>query len=225
MPKKIEVLAREVRLTGVNDQDYVCLTDIARCKETIHTDDLIRNWLLWEQINNPGFNPVEFDGIRMQAGVNSFTDAAFTHAKGALGLGHFNRPKGALHASPGQRPGDKCPTKFKALKGRPNRCRNPSPASTSTSFSARSIVNPSSPIPSAMPCMPTWLQSCKISAVPRSSSTLWRTTPICSSTWPEPFLSAKPSKTLKILFQMDQNPRSGICRICVASRIRGFRRF
>jgi hypothetical protein len=28
---------------------------------------------LWEQINNPGFNPVEFDGIRMQAGLNSFT--------------------------------------------------------------------------------------------------------------------------------------------------------
>jgi phage tail sheath gpL-like len=28
MPKKIEVLAREVRLTGVNDQDYVCLTDM-----------------------------------------------------------------------------------------------------------------------------------------------------------------------------------------------------
>lgn len=48
MAKKIEVLAREVRLTGVNDQDYICLTDI-------------------------GFNPVEFDGIRMQAGLNSFT--------------------------------------------------------------------------------------------------------------------------------------------------------
>ena len=32
MPKKIEVLAREVRLTGVNDQDYVCLTDIAATK-------------------------------------------------------------------------------------------------------------------------------------------------------------------------------------------------
>lgn len=26
-----------------------------------------------EQLNNPGFNPVEFDGIRMQAGLNSFT--------------------------------------------------------------------------------------------------------------------------------------------------------
>jgi len=83
MPKKIDILDREVRLTGVNDQDYVCLTDIARYKETIQTDDLIRNWLrnrntleflgLWEQINNPWFNPVEFDGIRMQAGLNSFT--------------------------------------------------------------------------------------------------------------------------------------------------------
>ncbi len=83
MAKKIEVLSREVRLTGVNDQDYVCLTDIARYKETIQTDDLIRSWLrnrntleflgLWEQINNPGFNPVEFDGFRKQAGLNSFT--------------------------------------------------------------------------------------------------------------------------------------------------------
>ena len=80
MSKKIEVLSREVRLTGVNDQDYVCLTDIARYKETIHTDDLIRNWLrnrntleflgLWEQINYPGFNPIEFDGIKSQAGHN-----------------------------------------------------------------------------------------------------------------------------------------------------------
>jgi hypothetical protein len=80
MSKKIEVLSHEVRLSGVNDQDYVCLTDIARYKETIHTDDLIRNWLrnrntleflgLWEQINNPGFNPVEFDGFKKQAGRN-----------------------------------------------------------------------------------------------------------------------------------------------------------
>ena len=82
MSKKIEVLSREARLTGVNDQDYVCLTDIARYKNPTASDDLIRNWLrnrnnleflgLWEQINNPCFNPVEFDGIRMQSGLNSF---------------------------------------------------------------------------------------------------------------------------------------------------------
>lgn len=62
MSKKIEVLSREARLTGVNDQDYVCLTDIARYKNSDHTD---------------GFNPIEFDGIRMQAGFNSFVAAAY----------------------------------------------------------------------------------------------------------------------------------------------------
>ena len=26
----------------------------------------------WDQINNPGFNPIEFDGIKSQSGLNSF---------------------------------------------------------------------------------------------------------------------------------------------------------
>jgi len=81
MSKKIELLAREVRLTGVNDQDYVCLTDIARYKNSERTDYLISNWLrnrntiefigIGEQRNNPVFNPVKSDGIRKQAGLNS----------------------------------------------------------------------------------------------------------------------------------------------------------
>ena len=98
MSKKIEVLAREVRLTGVNDQDYVCLTDIARYKDPERTDYLIFNWLrnrntieflgLWEQINNPGFNPIEFDGIKSQAGLNSFilTAKHWTERTGAIGI-------------------------------------------------------------------------------------------------------------------------------------------
>jgi len=98
MPKKIEVLAREVRLTGVNDQDYVCLTDIARYKDPERTDYLIFNWLrnrntveflgLWEQINNTGFNPIEFDGIKSQAGLNSFvlTAKQWIERTGAIGI-------------------------------------------------------------------------------------------------------------------------------------------
>ena len=98
MPKKIEVLAREVRLTGVNDQDYVCLTDIARYKDPERTDYLISNWLrnrntieflgLWEQINNPVFNPIEFDGIKKQAGLNSFilTAKQWIERTGATGI-------------------------------------------------------------------------------------------------------------------------------------------
>jgi hypothetical protein len=98
MPRKIEVLAREVRLSGVNEQDYVCLTDIARYKDPERTDYLIFNWLrnrntleflgLWEQINNPGFNPIEFDGIRKQAGLNSFilTAKQWIERTGAIGI-------------------------------------------------------------------------------------------------------------------------------------------
>lgn len=64
-------------------EDYISLTDIARHKNADRSDDLVRNWLrnrntleflgLWEQLNNAGFNSVEFDGIKAQAGLNSFT--------------------------------------------------------------------------------------------------------------------------------------------------------
>ncbi len=80
---KISVLNREITVQTLNEQDYICLTDIARYKGPDATDDLIRNWIrnrntveflgLWEHLNNPDFNPVEFDGFRRQAGLNSFT--------------------------------------------------------------------------------------------------------------------------------------------------------
>jgi hypothetical protein len=80
---KISVLSQEITVQRRNEEDYICLTDIARYKDAERTDDLIRNWIrnrntveflgLWEHLNNPGFNPVEFDGFRKQAGLNSFT--------------------------------------------------------------------------------------------------------------------------------------------------------
>ena len=80
---KISVKGREVGVLTKGSEDYICITDIARYKNAERTDDLIRNWLrnrntieflgIWEQLNNPGFNPVEFDGFRKQAGLNSFT--------------------------------------------------------------------------------------------------------------------------------------------------------
>ena len=79
----IEVRGTAISIVSQENADYICLTDIARYKSPDHTDDLIRNWIrnrntveflgMWEQLNNPDFNPVEFDGIRMQAGLNSFT--------------------------------------------------------------------------------------------------------------------------------------------------------
>jgi hypothetical protein len=62
------------------------------------SDDLVRNWLrnrntveflgVWERLNNPVFNSVEFDGIRMQAGLNSFalTPKQWIEKTGATGI-------------------------------------------------------------------------------------------------------------------------------------------
>ena len=81
--RKIEVLDTSVNVTRMQDADFISLTDIARHRNTDRSDDLIRNWVrnrntleflgIWERIHNPDFNSVEFDGFRMQAGLNSFT--------------------------------------------------------------------------------------------------------------------------------------------------------
>jgi hypothetical protein len=95
---KIEVLKQEVLILAIQEEDYICITNIARYKNKDATDDLIRNWLrnrntieflgIWEQINNPGFNPVEFDGFRKQAGLNSFTltPKQWIERTGAIGI-------------------------------------------------------------------------------------------------------------------------------------------
>jgi hypothetical protein len=97
MPR-IKVLSRDVTVTSVGEEDYICLTDIARYKNAERTDYLILNWLrnrntieflgLWEHLNNPKFNPIEFDGIRKQAGLNSFilTAKQWIEKTGAIGI-------------------------------------------------------------------------------------------------------------------------------------------
>jgi len=95
---KINVLDREVAVIARNDEDYICITDIARYKDPERTDYLIQNWLrnrntieflgIWEQLNNPDFNPIEFDGIRKQAGLHSFilTARQWIEKTGARGI-------------------------------------------------------------------------------------------------------------------------------------------
>ena len=94
----IEVKGAAITVLSQKEDDYICITDIARYKNTERTDDLVRNWLrnrntieflgIWEQLNNPDFKPVEFDGIRMQAGLNSFTltPKQWIEKTGAIGI-------------------------------------------------------------------------------------------------------------------------------------------
>jgi len=95
---KIKVLETDVSVYTRQQEDYLCITDIARYKNAEGTDDLIRNWLrnrntieflgIWEQLHNPDFKPVEFDGFRKSAGLNSFTltPKQWIEKTGAIGL-------------------------------------------------------------------------------------------------------------------------------------------
>jgi len=81
-----------------NENDYVSLTDIARFKDHNRSDYVIQNWLrtrdtieflgIWEQINNPNFKPIEFDGFKKEAGLNSFslTPKKWIDTVGAIGI-------------------------------------------------------------------------------------------------------------------------------------------
>ena len=79
-------------------EDFISLTDIARHRDAERGDYIIQNWMrtrntieflgIWEQLNNPDFNSIEFDGIKKQAGLNSFslTPKRWIAATGAIGV-------------------------------------------------------------------------------------------------------------------------------------------
>jgi hypothetical protein len=81
--KKIEVQGVAVSVTKIKEEDFLSLTDIARQKDADRSDYILQNWMrnrstieylgLWEQLNNPDFNSIEFDGFKNKAGSNSFS--------------------------------------------------------------------------------------------------------------------------------------------------------
>lgn len=80
--RKLNIQDSEITVINQNETDYISLTDIARHKDSQHTDTIIQNWMrnrntiellgFWEAIYNPDFKPLEFEGFRKQAGLNSF---------------------------------------------------------------------------------------------------------------------------------------------------------
>jgi hypothetical protein len=94
----IEVKGSTIAVYSRKGSDYISLTDIARHKEPGRSDHVIQNWMrnrntieflgVWERLNNPGFNPLEFEGIRSKAGLNSFvlTPKQWIAATHAIGM-------------------------------------------------------------------------------------------------------------------------------------------
>lgn len=91
----INVQGVVVKVLSKGEEDYVCLTDMAN---KFGGDDLIYNWMrnrntleflgLWEQMHNPNFKGVEFEGFKTEAGLNSFsmTPKKWTEATLAIGV-------------------------------------------------------------------------------------------------------------------------------------------
>ena len=78
--------------------NYISLTDIAKYKNTDDPRFVIQNWMrnrntlefigLWEALNNPNFNRVQFDTFRNEAGLNRFTmtPSKWIESTGAIGI-------------------------------------------------------------------------------------------------------------------------------------------
>ena len=77
---KINVEGSEISIISIDDKDYISLTDMVRNIENGLA--LIEKWLrnkntieflgIWEEMYNPDFNSLEFEGIKNEAGVNRF---------------------------------------------------------------------------------------------------------------------------------------------------------
>ena len=80
---KITVKNIEIGITGIGDDDYISLTDIARFKNEDEPNAVIASWIrrvdsiqfltIWEKLNNENFKPTDFEGFKSKPGENAFT--------------------------------------------------------------------------------------------------------------------------------------------------------
>ncbi len=94
----IEVQGTAITVLTQAVDDYISLTDIAKHKEPNRSDHVIQNWMrnrntieflgVWERLNNASFKPLEFEGFKTRAGLNSFvlTPRQWIDATHAIGL-------------------------------------------------------------------------------------------------------------------------------------------
>ncbi len=94
----INVQGLAITIISQSHDDYISITDIARHRDAERSDYILQNWLrnrstiefigLWEQLHNPRFNSIEFDGIKNMAGSNSFslTPKRWIETTNAVGL-------------------------------------------------------------------------------------------------------------------------------------------
>ncbi len=87
-----------IRVTSSSEADYISLTDIAKKRDPENPRFIIQNWMrsrgtvsflgLWEELNNPDFNRVEFEAFKNEAGDNGFvlTPQKWIASTNAIGI-------------------------------------------------------------------------------------------------------------------------------------------
>ena len=96
--KNIIIKDKNISITGITDEDYISLTDIARFLNNEDPRYPIQNWMrlkdtidylgFWELLNNENFNRVEFDAFKNEYGRNSFvmTPTKWINKTNAIGI-------------------------------------------------------------------------------------------------------------------------------------------
>ena len=91
----IKVEGKEINISKINQEDYICLTDMAKSQEE---EIVISKWMsskntieflgAWEIMNNPNFNSTVFGVIRNESGGNNYTLSVkkWIDATGAIGV-------------------------------------------------------------------------------------------------------------------------------------------
>lgn len=96
--QSIIVKEKIINITGITDDDYISLTDIARFLNTDDPRYPIQNWMrlkdtidflgIWEMLYNENFNRIEFDAVKNEYGRNSFvmTPTKWISKTNAIGI-------------------------------------------------------------------------------------------------------------------------------------------
>jgi hypothetical protein len=101
----ISVKGSEVTVATRHEQDYISLTDMVRnfdggsalIEQWLKTKDTVLFLGVWEQLNNPGFNSLEFDGIKNEASQVVERNFARRVGNGQHHPQHSSAPDRATH--------------------------------------------------------------------------------------------------------------------------------
>jgi hypothetical protein len=109
--KQILINDVAINIHSTNEEDFICLTDMAKAREGENRSaDIIKNWLrnrgtieflgTWEMLNNPNFKVVEFDHFKKEAGLPTFvlSVSQWVEQTGAIGLSSKSGRYGGTYA-------------------------------------------------------------------------------------------------------------------------------